>query len=239
MKIKLFGTGSLTAKNFSACALIEDTILFDCPNGLVKRLRQAEVDLRKLRVVIISHYHADHDWDLPFLLLEKKKMAPKESLTVIAPKGYKERYKVVFDIMWAGAFDYEMMNDCVEILEATDKKQFEIDGYKIKAFKMLHVNCDAYGYRIERDGKVAAFTGDSAMCDNVIQLIEKADAAFVDATGSSLMGIGQVHFSLEDLIQLRNKVKVRIIPIHMNDAIRENLEKIGFELPNDGDVMEL
>ena len=34
MKIKLYGTGALTAKSYSACALIDDTILFDCPNGL-------------------------------------------------------------------------------------------------------------------------------------------------------------------------------------------------------------
>lgn len=39
MKIKMIGNGSIGAKSFSSCALINDEILIDLGNGNVKNMK--------------------------------------------------------------------------------------------------------------------------------------------------------------------------------------------------------
>ena len=47
MKIKMIGTGSISVKERSSCCLIDDRILVDCGNGIVKTLLEQNVELVK------------------------------------------------------------------------------------------------------------------------------------------------------------------------------------------------
>ena len=40
MKIRMIGTGSIGAKAFSSCTLVEDKILIDLGNGNVKNMKR-------------------------------------------------------------------------------------------------------------------------------------------------------------------------------------------------------
>ena len=71
MKIELVGTGSIGAKQLSASTLINDEILVDVPNGIIKRLKQTGHDILKIKVILITHLHGDHFLDIPFFMLEK------------------------------------------------------------------------------------------------------------------------------------------------------------------------
>ncbi|MCM1234444.1 MAG: MBL fold metallo-hydrolase [Ruminococcus flavefaciens] len=76
MNIRLLGTGSIWAgsiwaEELGACALIDGTILLDCPNGLIKIMRKKKININNIDVCIITHFHADHYFDIPFLLLEQ------------------------------------------------------------------------------------------------------------------------------------------------------------------------
>ena len=236
MKIKLFGTGSLSSQSLSASALIDNTILFDCPNGLVKTLRRDNVDFNRIRAVIISHFHADHDWDLPFLLFEYIRVSRKHPLAIVAPRGFTDRHKTLCDMSWPGAFSWDSVvrNMPLEIHEAADRETFHMDGYAIQAYRMSHGDCDAYGYRISKDGKTAAFTGDSTMCDNMVDLVDGADVAFVDVTGPPPAGFAPMHLDVGDFQRLQGKTQTRLVPVHTNDDVRDQLEELGLRPPADG-----
>ena len=238
MKIKLYGTGALVTSRFSACALIDDKILFDCPNGLVKKLRQDDA-IDKIEIVIISHYHADHDYDLAFLLWEYNRSKRQNQLNIIAPKGFFDRYKVLCDMAWPGLFTWNALckNVSMKIIEAADKKIINLCGYKIQAFKVDHANADAYAYGIEKDGKTIAFTGDSAMCENINLLVSNANIAFVDVTGYTPAGVKPLHFDPPQFIELQKSHKnVRFVPVHMNESTADDLKEKGINPPNDGDI---
>ena len=72
MKIQLIGTGTIPDMTNSASVLINDHILFDVPNGNLKAMIRQNIDILKIDTVIISHTHADHCFDMPFLLWYKE-----------------------------------------------------------------------------------------------------------------------------------------------------------------------
>ena len=71
MKIDVIGSGAIFTKYNSASYLIDDKILLDVPNGTCKKLMSMKKDVHKIRNVIITHFHADHYFDFPFLYLNQ------------------------------------------------------------------------------------------------------------------------------------------------------------------------
>ena len=98
MKIQLIGTGTIPDVANSASVLINDHILFDMPNGNLKAMIRQNIDIMNIDTLIISHTHADHCFDAPFLLWYKKNYYKP---------GYKLSTKIVTD---------EITKDTVETL---------------------------------------------------------------------------------------------------------------------------
>ena len=98
MKIQLIGTGTIPDVANSASVLINDHILFDMPNGNLKAMIRQNIDIMNIDTLIISHTHADHCFDAPFLLWYKKNYYKT---------GYKLSTKIVTD---------EITKDTVETL---------------------------------------------------------------------------------------------------------------------------
>ena len=78
MKIKIIGSGSIWSKCNSACYLIDDKILVDIPNGICKALLNQGINFRNIANVLITHFHGDHYFDVPFYLLSKLKSDDKK-----------------------------------------------------------------------------------------------------------------------------------------------------------------
>lgn len=50
----------------SASAIIDDHILVDAPNGIIKYLKHLGYDILKIDTIIITHLHGDHFLIYPF-----------------------------------------------------------------------------------------------------------------------------------------------------------------------------
>jgi len=237
MKIKLYGTGSITSKSFNACAIVDEAILFDCPSGTQKRLLQEGVNFDKINTILISHFHADHDFDIPLMMFQM--MMRTQPVTIIGPKGSKRRYKQMCEmsgfVMGGDVPVLERANPT--IIEVTDGEKIVHDGYTITPYRMKHDNetMEAYGYNITKGGKTVGFSGDTTFCDGVEQLIKGASIAFLDVTGPPPLGVEPVyHMDIPEFEQLKSKYpKCLLVPIHMNDDTRKKLGKLGHKPPQD------
>ena len=69
MKIKMIGTGSVSAIENNSSCLVDDKILIDCGNGIFKALLKQNISINDLDTLLITHIHGDHFLDLPFLIL--------------------------------------------------------------------------------------------------------------------------------------------------------------------------
>ncbi len=73
MKLQIIGSGGILQKEASASYLIDDHILIDMPNGSCKNLYNLGIKAENIDHVLITHFHGDHFFDIPFYLLKKSK----------------------------------------------------------------------------------------------------------------------------------------------------------------------
>ncbi len=106
MKIQLIGTGTIPDIANSASVLINDHILFDMPNGNLKAMIRQNIDIMRIDTLIISHTHADHCFDVPFLLWYKKdyyKSGYKLSTKIVTDEFTKDTVENLIDLSYFGS----------------------------------------------------------------------------------------------------------------------------------------
>ena len=231
MKIKLYGTGGAFTKHVNTCALINEEILVDCGAGVIKALIADNFDVEKLNYIVVTHFHMDHDFDIPSLLVYFRIRGKSKPLTIYAPKGSIERYKTMCGLANVPTPEYKV----IEYTENT----FDINDYTITPYLLNHFPelINAYGFKISHQNKTASFSGDTAMCDNVHKLIKGSQIAFLDICGTGPVDAKKIHMDITEYEELKKLYPdVKLVPVHMLDATRAKLKELGYNPPNDGEV---
>ncbi|MBQ9834247.1 MAG: MBL fold metallo-hydrolase [Bacilli bacterium] len=65
MKLTFIGTGNMGSTSRANTSIIVDNILFDCGMGTIKQLERLGKKVKDLDCLVISHFHADHFFDIP------------------------------------------------------------------------------------------------------------------------------------------------------------------------------
>ena len=235
MYIKLMGTGSIWAEELSACALIDNRALLDCPNGLIKCLKRHKVNIKNINLCIITHFHADHYFDLPFLLLEQGMHNVRiKNFVIIGPKGLQTKLYTLFDIAYPELWEKVRNNSKLKLIEIdSESNSISCDGYLVTPYKVSHNNYEAYGYTISDGKSVVGFTGDTLYCPNVEEIIRKSRLSFVDM---SFEKNSKAHMGFNNVNDLKQKYirDHKIIPTHMSADARAAYEQIYGDAPKDG-----
>lgn len=235
MNIHLVGTGSIWPTELSSCAIVDDAIMLDCPNGMIKALKRKSFIFENLCICLITHFHADHFFDIPFLLIELALHAPmKRKLTFIGPKGIREKIEQLFMLAYPDYWERISHNLKICFVECDDKRtQIKCEGYEIVPYKMSHNDFICYGYTIQKGYKRVGFTGDTLFCENVERIIQSSQISFVDMTfcTNSL-----AHMGVNDMLELKKKYGGEhiLVPTHMGREARIEYDSIFHDAPADG-----
>lgn len=239
MKVKLIGTGCIGTMQNSACSLINKKILIDIPNGACREIKRFGEDLNSIQTIIITHYHADHIFDLPFIILEKSQMTNKK-MNIVGPKDIEKRTKDLFELAFPGEWK-EKIEDNLEInfMEILSGEIKYIEDTTIEAVKVEHMLPDSQGYIIIIDNQMCAFTGDTSKCDAVEYMLKKSPIIVSDCS----VEIGkQTHMGIDNIKEYSEKYPNNtIILTHMKEATRleaEKLENSNIIVPGDGYSIE-
>ncbi len=172
MFITLLGTGVLIPELNRAQAGIlveteENLVLFDCGNGVLKRIIQSGYEHEDIHHVFLSHTHIDHTCDL-IPLVGANFLKGKLDLKLYGPKGTEDWLSNILDV-----YNYiERIN--VQVKEIEDGELIEIGDLKVKCRYVSH-SILALGFRIEC-GSSLVYSGDTETCIAVKDLCsEKTD----------------------------------------------------------------
>ncbi|MFW5417827.1 MBL fold metallo-hydrolase [Nocardiopsis sp. CNT-189] len=240
MKLQLVGTGSILTARMSASALIDDRLLIDAPNGSMKAMRRAGLDPCSVDLCLITHFHADHFFDIVFLLLEQGLQRPRErDLVLIGPTGFADRVDRLFDLGYPGVWE--------DIRGKVRPRYVEFDpgeggvcsegGYTVRALPMEHA-VPALGYLIaDGDGARLGYTGDTVRCPSVDELAADAPVLVLDASFPKQGRVG--HMGLDDVEAVADQwPDLRLIPTHLGDDVTHS-SRPNIVFPEDGQVFEV
>jgi len=190
MRLTIVGcSGSLAGPGSPAsCYLVQAelrgrtwNLVLDLGNGALGAL-QRHIVPTAIDAVVLSHLHADHCLDLCGLYVAQKyspTVLERTRIPVYGPPGTGERMIRAYDMTAP-----EGMNHEFDFRELVDRQSVRIGPFTVTPHRVFHP-AEAYGIRVEADGAVLAYTGDTDACDGLKVLFHNAtlalaDSAFVD-----------------------------------------------------------
>lgn len=206
LDLTFLGTGNAFAPSRYWSSFLEgDRCLFDAPPTLLAHLKKLGKDPRDVELAFISHFHGDHFFGLPFLMLEYAELAPRtKDLTIIGPPGIPARLRALTDLAFSNVFRKDrgyLMN----FIEVSDGMSCEVGGYRFTAREVPHVpGLECFAYRVESAAGIVAYSGDTMMCDALVPLADGADVFVVEC---SCWGehCGP-HLNPKDILSLRGQI---------------------------------
>ena len=235
MELKMIGTGSIAGQSRSASTLIDGKILIDCGNGIVKTIPEQYIP--KIDVLLITHLHGDHFLDIIFLILCRHFEHMNNTLYIHCPQGTEQTIRSIFALTYPGTDLAQIFDNAkVQFVEFDVLHNEEVSpGYFVTSYRVEHGKMEAYGFTIRHENTTVGFSGDSAYCDSISQILGKSNAAVLDV---NFMVGNEKHMGFDTIKQLAVRYpKVTIIPTHMRDDVRQALQKLQIDnllVPHDG-----
>lgn len=161
-----------------------DRMVVDLGNGTVAGL-QCVTDLFAIDALLFSHLHADHCADFATLAVHRRYHPEppydpaQHPLPVYGPANAPSRFAAAY------APDEEELRTTdlsdVFAFRPFDTRPATIAGFTVTAAAVDHP-CEAYGVRIERDGRSLCYTGDSGPCEALVRLADGVDTLLAEAS---------------------------------------------------------
>jgi ribonuclease BN (tRNA processing enzyme) len=140
-------------------------------------------------------------------------------LTFVGPEGVEERLEALWDVSWGPDWK-RVMRPQFKVTYETAKPKGTAAGFPYQTIKLDHGSSGSNGYRIEVNGRVLAYSGDTEATAPLDALVEGADVAIVEATGP-----GDVfsHMSWESAADLKRRhPKTRFMFNHLYSGTLED-----------------
>lgn len=221
MEINIIGSGSIGATSMSASTLIDKKILIDVPNGVVKYIKKLGYNIQEIESILITHLHADHFFDIPFLMLDRYFYKNNSLLSIYCPKGTEEKVKLLFDVGFPG--DFDRINEVINVEFIEFDRESKIEGKNFVAYSKYveHGNFKpAYGYILNLNNKKVGFSGDSKLCSAIENIVSETDISIIDMSHAE--NVSNAHMGIEDIKYLCARYKNKtIISTHMHEYTKE------------------
>jgi ribonuclease BN (tRNA processing enzyme) len=233
-RVQFLGTGNAfsPAGRMNALVLIDEKILVDAPPTLMPQLRQENISPAKIEHLLITHWHADHVFGFPFLMLDRHHVSDpsqERNLTVhLRPEGRK-LLESITELGFPGSIDKGTLS--VIKWNENEITDLENSDWKFERFKVCHTpETDPHGYELTHSsGFVFLHTGDSGPCEEIEARASRADVILVE------MGVPNFvksphHHTPNDIAALAERFPNSKILVTHNFASSES-EATGFPKP--------
>ncbi|MFX1324113.1 MAG: MBL fold metallo-hydrolase [Promethearchaeota archaeon] len=185
MNITFLGTaGGIIAANRSCPSiLIGKNILLDCGEGTTQKLIQVN-SIDSIKTICLSHLHGDHFMGISSLLWYFMITGRREELTLIGPSPLKGTITKILELTNIPEA-LKSLPFKLRFIELTKSDGVvEVDNeFKINYAEMVHP-VKTFAYRIEINGEIICYSGDTSPNQNLINLADNCDLFICESTFS-------------------------------------------------------
>lgn len=201
MRITLLGTSAALPDPDRAQSGILLTLddgthyLFDCGHGITRQMVRANVNPAEVGWMFLTHLHHDHVCDFPYLMISGWMLNRPAAPVVLGPPGTR---RFVDHLLEDGAFRADFLARSAyrvrqenlaamrpEVREVSPGLVWDDGKVRITCDHVDHIPreiCECFGVRIEAEGKVLAFSGDTKPCAAMVELARGADLLIHECT---------------------------------------------------------
>lgn len=245
MKITILGSGDAfgSGGRFSTCLHVATAdgaaMLIDCGATSLLAMQRAGVDRNAISAILFTHFHGDHFGGLPFFLLDALFVSRRtQPLTIAGPRGLRGWVERVTETAFPG-FSTNVYPFPITYEEVTPEAGTSILGAQITAFPMVHDQRagPCQGYRLAREGKVFAYSGDTSWTESLVPLADGADVLLVECYTFDIPLAN--HLDWKRLSARLPDLKARrIVLTHMSEQMLAHRHEATVECAEDGMVIE-
>lgn len=247
MKIKILGNGGAISDGLPYNSfLIDDFFLAEAPPDLMNSLFREQVNLSKLRIVFISHVHADHYFGFPFLALrlfyDQAGRREGGAIRIIGPQNITHRIKELCVIAFGD--DHPLipwLESKVECVETGPHEKIELENdLSIRTIPMSHF-IETYGFSLyQNERMIFSYFADTLWSDELLPIVKSGPGVILADLNGEPSDPVRLHLSESDLLE-------RALPhcpagtvfygTHLKVAKKSGLERIKYVNP--GDVIDI
>lgn len=244
MRIQFLGSGDAfgSGGRFNTCILVEAAaavFLIDCGASSLIAMRRFRVAPNRVRTIFITHLHGDHFGGLPFFILDAQLVSRRvESLTIAGPPGLRQRLAEASEALFPGSTRVER-RFAIETIELEPGASRSVNGILVTPYLVVHPSgAPPLALRLEVEGKVVAYSGDTEWTDALVPAARGADLFISEAYFFEK----QVKFHLDYLTLRRHLGELRpkrLMLTHMSQDMLARLGALEHETADDGKTIEL
>jgi ribonuclease BN (tRNA processing enzyme) len=202
--IKIIGTGGFANSGLPFNSyLIQGHILVDTPPDILQSLKRENVPLACIDTIVITHFHGDHCFGLPFILFNmylQRKDKGIPAPRIIGPFGIKETVRRLLALAISSEHPYlEWAVDSSDIRDIDDTTIIGVGSdIFLSFFKTDHVPL-TYAIRVSESlegDPVFVASSDTRWSSRIAALFSRGRLFLCDGNG---LGFGGVHMSPEEI----------------------------------------
>jgi ribonuclease BN (tRNA processing enzyme) len=188
MRVTLLGSGSaFSPGSFNAASCVDGRLLVDCGAPVQVAAGRAGLDVETIRTLLITHFHADHTFNLPMFLGARalRREHDWNPLVIAGPVGTPEFVERLLRTGYGGR-TWGLICERLQLtfVQLQDGSHQQLDGYRVTAHAMLHSTGPSLGYSItDAAGSSAGFTGDSGPCAALERLAAAVQLLVIECSG--------------------------------------------------------
>ena len=234
-----FGSGG----RFNTCFHVTGeraNFLIDCGASSLIALKRLSIARNEIQAILVTHFHADHFGGLPFFMLDSQFFSKRRQPLVIAgPQGLEEWYVRVMETAFPGSSKTRQRFD-LTLLELESEVTTEIGPLRVTPYLVCHGNPGGpfFALRVEAEGRVLAYTGDTEWTEAIIRAGKDADLLVSEAYFRDKAV--PLHLDLATLERHLPEIGAkRLILTHMSDEMLAQLGDLDHETAEDGMIVRI
>lgn len=236
MQITFLGVGESCDEKYTNTSVLitdkETQILLDCGFSVPHRYFLVSNDPNKPDGVWVSHFHGDHYFGLPLLILRLWDMKRTKPLTIIGQEGVDRVVRLALDAAYEG-FEKKLSYKLeFKIVEPGNTLKFA--GRSWKTAQTVHSQRNL-GVLLDNDDKKIFYSGDGLPTKESIKLIRNCDLVIHESFRMN----NEIpnHGSIKGCLEMAEQAKVkRMALVHLDRNFRnrqeEAIDKIISQHPN-------